>query len=286
MIDKILNILNSDGCTLEESIMSDTTRRPFWHCSVIDSNRHPVSGGFNEDRMQARKVAIAEYLERRKFHELSRSSDAVRTAWGFNIIPTACGYAVGFDKTNTVIRSIQEAIERWVMSKWIDDRLCIPELRISDILLDEASSFLVKQFDSVLFFKKGVLVPFNNGVLKVNVCQTMGLSKGGIFPGSSAQDTGGNLWQHALVESYRHLLAVRNNPDRGDMFPDNRVRYFSTHADEALEQIHQANGTNWPTPEIIFHRTESFEDGQYFLARTILNGWKNWNSGPINRFLY
>lgn len=147
------------------------------------------------------------------------------------------------------------------------------------------SQYFVEQFDEVRFFKKDVAVPVGSGFIKVEVGQTMALLGDGIFPGSSAQYTDGSLWQHSLLESYRHLLAVRNNP-RTEKFPGNKVRYFAENAKVALKQIEAAQRADWPLPTICLHRCQSYLDGQYFVARTIIGGWRSWHEGPIERFLY
>ncbi len=287
MIDKILAILTGEGFSIEETIMSGT-QEEFWHSTIIDATGVPFSGGFGKEKMAARKIAVSEFLERRKFFEISdQYHETKKDLWGLSIIPTACGFAAGFNRDNTVLRSIHEAIERWVMSKWIDDHFIIPEVPQSGSAdLDQVSLFLIGQFDKVMFFRKDILVPFGDKVFRVDVAQTMGISGEGIFPGSSAQYTGGNIWQHALIESYRHLLAVRNNPDRGEVFPENKVRYFAKNADKALAQISRAKQSEWPVPSAVFHRVEAFDGGDYFVARTIFDGWLPWTLGPIDRFLY
>ena len=152
--------------------------------------------------------------------------------------------------------------------------------------LDPISQFFIGHFDKVLYFKKEIPVQIDEKWISLEIGQTMGLKDGGIFPGSSAQKTGGNLWQHSLLESFRHLLAVKNNPDRGDVFPDNKVHYFAKNAKAALDQIYQLKQKQWPLSQIKFHHCEHIEDGDYFIARTIVDGWTTWNRGPIDRFLY
>jgi hypothetical protein len=285
----LFELIKSEGATLEEAQVFGDAGIEYWHSSVLNSNRSPISGGFSEDRMQARKIAVAEFLERKAFRNLSESDVATQAAWGLNLIPTACGFAAGFDRENTVLRSIKEATERWVMSKWIDEQCQIEEIPFSDLKteLDSISLFFVSQFEKVLFFKKTVVVPVNNQFLQITVAQTMGLTELGIFPGSSAQyTTSGNVWQHALLESFRHLLAVRNNPDRGPRFPDEKVKYFANNKTLALNQIYSAKNIDWPSPQICIHKEESQMNGFYFIARTIMSGWDSWHLGPLDRFLY
>ncbi len=273
-------------CQIEESIFYEDSFVQFWHSAVIDKNGNPISGGFSFDKMQARKIALAEFIERKKVNELFSISDRSKKIWGFDLIPTACGFAAGFNLQNTIQRSINEAVERWVMSKWIDDGYQIEQMNQSDIKgLDPASEFFISQFDEVLFFKKEVAIQTNDQFQKITVGQTMGLTEFGIFPGSSAQFSHGQVWQHALLESYRHFLGVKNNPDFST-FPGNKVLFFARNKQIALDQINKATKEIWPTPEIILHQNQSFASDSYFLARTIISGWQSWNLGPIERFLY
>ena len=281
-------LLDSNGLKIEESLLFPESTIQFWHSNIIDSSGHSLGAGFGKDRLYARKIACAEFLERRKFREIAAESNHERDSWGLNQIPTACGFAAGFDRTNTIIRSVTEATERWVMSKWIDDDCKIDEISYATITneLDEASKFMASQFESVRLFKKNVSLKLGDMPVEICVAQTFGLLNDGIYPGSSAQAAVGPIWQHAFLESFRHLLFVRNNPVRPDRFPDDKIHFFSKNASVALAQIDRTKGNPWPTPVIGFHRIEHFEDFNFFLARTILNGWSSWNLGPMTRFLY
>lgn len=282
----IENLLIQNRSKIEESIFFQSPEYQFWHSVVIDRLGNPISGGFSVDKMQARKIALSEFIERKKVHEIFNFSDKSKIKWGLDLIPTACGFAAGFNLQNTIQRSINEAVERWVMSKWIDDGCYIEQIPQNKIQnLDPASEFFVSQFDEVLFFKKEVILQVNDQFQKITVGQTMGLTEFGIFPGSSAQFNNGQVWQHALLESYRHFLGVQNNPDFST-FPGNKVLFFANNKQIALNQINKATKEIWPVPEIILHQHQSFESDSYFLARTIINGWRSWNSGPIERFLY
>lgn len=287
MLENLVERLKSEGFVLEEAKVFPEEEPEFWYVSILDTTKFPISGGFGQDRNYARKVAVAEFLERQTFREIAAGPENERKLWGVDIIPTACGFAVGFNKGNTILRSINESVERWVMSKWIDDHYFIEEISQKDLekQLDPVSLFFIEQFDEVKFFKKEVVVPVGPEMVKVEVGQTMGLLGGGIFPGSSSQYTGGSLWQHSLLESYRHLQGVRNNPPK-DQFPSNKIRFFASHADLAIEQIKRAKRTDWPVPSIRLHRFKPYLDSQYFLARTIIDGWRSWHEGPIERFLY
>lgn len=273
------------GFRIEEASLLADHSLDYWHSTILDRDTFPVAGGFASDRMQARKIAIAEFLERKTFREISQSDDE-KKKWGLDLIPTACGFAAGFDRTNTILRALFEACERWVMSKWIDDGFYIEEIPSDKINLDPVSQFFAKKFIEVKFYKKKINVFFHGKIIEVEVAQTMGFTKEGIFPGSSAQVNDGSIWQHSLLESYRHLLAIQNNTVGFDKFPGDKALFFSKNKDIAISQIKNANQEKWPIPEVIFERIESKHHEQCYVGRVILKGWRSWHEGPLERFLY
>lgn len=285
---EVERLFSSNGWSLIEGQVFEGDGPEYWHSVVVDNRKFPMAGGFASDRQQARKIAISELLERKTYFELRDSSTSIRKLWGLDIIKTACGFAGGYDLNRTLKRSLYEAFERWTMSMWIDDHFFINEIDKESVLpsLDAVSMHLYEQFDNVRFFLKRISFEIDGVLTKIEIGQTMAIKGTGIFPGSSAQYSEGHIWQHSLLESYRHLLAIKNNPNRGDVFPDNRVHYFAQHAEEALEQIESATKLEWPEPSIKIQRSSTLFAGKFFVARTILDGWTDWSEGPIERFLY
>ena len=295
----IHQILEDQQCKIQEAAMivgfedtGDSFNHKYWHSSVISSDGFPLSGGFSSDRYAARKIAIAEFLEFNEVRNLAREDSAGN--WALDLFPTNCGFAVGFDEFNTRLRSIREAAERWVMSKWIDEHYYIPDINAGELFpnLSGPAKFFVSQFDEVLFFKIAVTVLLDGHFYQIEVAQTMGLKGKGIYPGSSAQGSEiGNengIWEHALLESFRHLQGVKNNPvcNREGIFPDNRINFFAKNGRIALQQIAKANRQDWPLPRIKLHKWVSLYNGEVYLARTIIDGWNSWHTGPLDRFLY
>lgn len=280
------NEFNINGCRIEEASLFPEIGIDYWHSTVLDKRNLPIAGGFASDKMHARKISFAEYLERKAFYTISSQPENVRKSWGLNIIPTACGFAAGFDQMNTILRALSEACERWVMSKWIDEGFFIEEIPKDQIRLDPVSTFFADQFVEVKYYRKIITVFFHGKFINIEIAQTMGITKDGIFPGSSAQINDGSIWQHSLLESYRHLLIVKNNTVGNDHFPANKVIYFSKNKDVAFAQIDKASKKTWPTPEVIFKKIESIHHEECFIARVIIGGWTSWHEGPITRFLY
>lgn len=274
-----------EGSVVQEFNLLDQVGLSFWHSNIIDKNGVPIGSGFGESQTQSRKIAFAEMLERKSFREIKSSSTEIQKNWGVDIISTGCGFAAGFDLRNSIIRSLGEALERWVMSKWIDDDLYLEEICMSDILnsLDRVSLWFLCQFDSVRFFKKEILVVLNNNFIRFSIGICVGLKDSGAYPGSFYCAFGKSDWQHALLECYRHVLLVKNTVPT-NTFPDNKVRFFSKNAHLAIMQIDRKKFKMWGSPEIIFSYNQKMRG--FYLARTIINGWRSWNSGSLQRFLY
>lgn len=287
MILTLIESVSTEPFVIQEAKLECEGDIQLWHSSFLDRRNFPVSGGFGTSIIQARKIATAEYIER-KFVSNVLKSPKLSKEWGCDLVPSACGFAVGFDYTNTIHRSVGEALERWVMSLWIDQGYKIDQVRteVVEPQLDPASRHFISQFDEVRYYLKEIAVYLDGRLFKFQIAQTMGLKDGGIFPGSSAQTTSGNCWQHSILESYRHLLAFRNNPKEVNTFPMNKVRYFAKNSAVAINQINAATIDQWPQPRIKKFRIQSFANDAYFVARTIIEGWTPWSEGPLERFLY
>jgi hypothetical protein len=259
----------------------------YWHCCIQGQNPLDYSAaGFSRSKNLARSIAYSEFLERSKFIEIKQLSVLGKSDWGLDLIPTGCGFAGGFNLRNAVIRSIGESLERWCMSKWVDEKYYIEKLDFASIKLDSPSKWFCNQFESVDFYKLDTIVEYGKKFFKFTIFFTICFINKGAFPGCSFTNSKDENWQHALLESFRHLLVVKNSAPT-NTFPDNRIRYFSINAEKAIQQIPQRNEKkDWPYPKIIFHNFKEYKEEKFFLARTIVDGWTSWNKGPIERFVY
>lgn len=285
--DFLQNLLNENKCLIEESHIALTDDVAYWHSTAIDKESNPISSGFAEDRNQARKIALSEFFERTMYKRIKMGNLEVQKKWGLNLVKSGCGFAAGFDKNSTCLRSINEAVERWTLSKWIDEKYIMEHICSSKISnLTPIEFFFTSQFDHVDFYSKKILLNIFSKFLEIEIFVTVAFKDNGVFLGSGTPRTNAGNWAHALLESFRHLLAVRNNKNYSDVFPQNRVFFFSKNKEIAISQINQCNITNWPMPTVRFQYNESFLDDQIFLSRTILNNWQPWEEGPVERFLY
>jgi len=287
-MSKILDqILQSPNVNLQEYNLKDQIGEDFWH-TVIKVNGEALSGGHSVDKNHARAVAVAEYLERNEFFKISQSDSLTKKIWGLDIIPTGCGFAAGFNKRNTVIRSIGEALERWALSMWIDEKYSFPEHDSNKILstLDKPSQWYKNQFDSVRFFGKDFLVEIDGDYLMLNVVVTVCFKDSGVYMGSAVGLNRNILWTHALVESYRHLRIANTSKSADYRFPFNRILFFSKNADIAIKTIENSTKEIWKKPSLIFNYCTEYENGNYYLSRSIFDGWQSWHLGNEERFLY
>jgi hypothetical protein len=274
--------LNPNLRQLQESPIFDNKGKEIaWHCATVTQNEG-FSGGFHRDRMTARKIAIAEFIERTYVNSLFKTNFK---EWQFNKVPTGCGFAVGFNKESTTFRSVCEAVERWTLSKWIDEGFIMDKVKPSIKL--KSSIFFSESFESLEYFQKYIAVKINDTqILTINVGAVVGYLGNGAYMGSRASLDIEDVWEHSLLEAYRHFLIVKNSQESSE-FPFNRIFHFGRHKEDAVEQIRAANRSCFPVATIDFQKIEPIaEDKNIFIARTILAGGKPWNQGPTSRFLY
>ncbi|USN46702.1 MAG: hypothetical protein H6626_10855 [Pseudobdellovibrionaceae bacterium] len=277
---ELMRRINPDFKEVHQSSIEYGTGETAWQVNIITENGMPISGGFGTNLEQARKVAAAEFLERSTVQRL-KADESLKKEWLLDVYPTACGFAAGFDKESTKLRSIMEGLERWVVSKWIDDNYHMNEEDSPH--LESLGQYFVSQFDDCRFFFKSLPVLIGDRIVVARVAVVVAFSESGAFPGYSAGLEGENVWTHALLEGMRHLLIARNSP-RVDRFPYNRIFYFSDHRQKVEAILSKNRREKWPTPQPLFFHSETF-DG-FYMSRTIFKGWKSWHDGPIDRFLY
>lgn len=280
---ELLSELNLSVCEYHISEIKDKSDNILgYHSTVMDSLETPIAGGFATSLNEANKIALAEFIERKTVKRFAAESKS-KKEWHLDKLQTGCGFAVGFDKRNTLLRSICEGVERYVLSQWIDNK---KPLRKVNPPLSQIGNYFYAQFESVDFYH--VEVPFvsERSAFSVHIGATVGLSEKGAFLGSNAQVGPCDLWTHALLESFRHFL-LSVNTETKDIFPYNRVHFFSKNKEIALKSIPRGPIKKLAAPSISFSKIEQLqEDPSVFIARTIFHGWRRWSEGNEDRFLY
>lgn len=252
-----------------------------WHVTAMNSKDRPIGSGFSSQLETARKIAISESVERTVSAKLAENEQQ-RKEWQLDTLSTGCGFAVGLSKTPTIARSTQEAVERNILSQWIDDGVHMSPIDRPDF--SEIDKAILTNFEDALFFyHKMVLALGDSHVAVFHTVASICLLGNGAYLGSGCKFSVEESLTHALVESMRHRLIVKND-DTADSFPYNRIQYFAKNRERALEIINKPRSRSWKTPNVIFQNT--VEDGAYHICRTIVDGWESWKNGPLDRFLY
>ncbi|MDZ4662392.1 MAG: hypothetical protein SGJ18_12330 [Pseudomonadota bacterium] len=275
-----LKRINPEIKDFQETPITTAEGKKAWHVTITTQSGLPLSGGFGRELDQARKIAACEFVERSLFQKFKKDEGSHK-AWALDTHPTVCGFAAGFDRNRTVLRSVLEALERWALSQWIDHDYAMDEMFNPE--LDGVCQYFVSHFSHIRFFKKSVAFYLEGKLVLGHVGFVVGFSGDGAFPGSTASLEGENLWEHSLLEAFRHLLIFRNSPS-SSRFPYNRIFHFAKNAGEANSILDRGQKRNWLMPHISFFNETQVEI--FYLARMVFLGWTPWHLGPANRFLY
>lgn len=264
---------------LQESYLGSEPLDGFWQVTALEKNGEPLGSGFAKNLSAARKIAVAEFIERQFVLDLRNSSEAEK--WRLDHHPTACGFAVGFDPLNTQIRSIAEALERWALSKWMDDG-CYLEKERREVCSHEGVKVL-GEFDDCFVFKKEFFVNIGKICTSFHLCVLAATRGNGSFMGSAVRTNFSDALTHSLMEAYRHYIISKQ--DRNfNIFPYNRILYFARNIGVAMGKIHSKKNNEWPHPILDFQR--SYRNELFCVSRTIFKDWMPWERGPIDRMLY
>ncbi len=260
-----------------------------WHSYVFGGDAVSFAGGTHRNREVARRIALAEALERISLRPLI--ADKVNQ-YGFDLYPSSSGCAGGFSREKTKFRATCEGLERWAWSQWIDKGY-----RIEPTVVRPPEQFgplalhLAESFDEVfLFSKKFAAVELDGEALDLEFKAVLGVKGQGIFPGSRVTSHDDDGWTHGLIEAHRHLDLFNRLKDT--KMPDsdwyiNRVRYFGNNAEGALRTVAGANNLDWPVPgKIIDLELPTVVPKKFYLHRCLFGDFKAWNRGDNTRFVY
>lgn len=303
LLSILRNLDNSFGEISEQALFDSEGSLVGWRSYVLDINQEPIGGGTSIDRLKARRIAVAEFIERRTVARLFRNTEQRRN-FKLDIIPTTSGFAAGFDRESTRFRSLCEGIERWAWSCWIDKKILMPEISLPE--LTPLGSFHTKPFFKLKAYQRQIEVQvkvhdaippqipphdreyaqLGNFVFSV----LLGLTEQGVFAGSRVTSSHDDPWTHAAIEAWRnhnnYQLAHKNNPNPiGSDWLEKRVLYFGRSKREALRQIEQAKKSIWPPVQFDISKGIEAFPGIY-LWRTLCLDCQPWHEGPDHRFVY
>jgi len=273
----------------EQPFFSKTGAELGWHSTALGYQKRPLGSGFGFDRHSARRIALSETIER-AFVRNCKEGRRDGTAFFIDRFPTTCGFAVGFQSDFARDFSIFEALERWVRAQWIDRKMEIPEVRLSDFSQSALFRELISVFEETRCFRLELefLDPLMNKVRCVQAVFILGFLGGGVFSGSRVGPLDLSPWEHAAMESWRHFQIYKNqNPST---FPADsyiqRLWFFGNNAQIALQKIDEANCKKWTRPNFLLHHSEGLLEVGVTVWRTLCDNYSSFHEGPIERFIY
>lgn len=242
-----------------------------------------IGGGTSHDQNLARRIAIAETLERGLYLRM-REDISERSKFKLDSIDSTLGFACGFEQAATACRSYFEALEKWALSKVIDDGLEIS--RVIPNNLSRLSRQLMSGFNEHYFFHKNLLLitPFSSKPIDLVFTIFVGCTEDGAFPGSRVTFACSDQFTHSIIEASRNFNNFKLDSANGGILSE-RLKYFGTHKTEALGQIKLGPDVPWPPVKIKIHREyETKIDGVY-LFRTLIEDFIPVSHGDARRFI-
>lgn len=245
------------------------------------SHKEISGSGFANNLCLAKKIAFSEFCERSFVLNLLNSK-MQDDPWDIKFDSSASGFAVGYNLKNTVKRSLCEAVERWVLSKWVDEKFEIKILN-SDSLTKKLQIFSKEYYLKYDLYHREQMLYLNNEVLKIHVVVFLGWQKSGVFVGYGSKFTLQDSINHAFIESLRNYTIFKNQIKR-DYFPYDRIHFFGENPQVASDFLNLEKTQKWPNPNLKCIHHQKFDN--MYISRTIFEGLKPWQLGKQDRFLY
>jgi hypothetical protein len=275
---------------LEETpIESENSPAPIgWHTNAMTTAGVCLGSGLAQTQDTARRIALAETIERAVFRNLRVSDES--KSFLLDQYPTSCGFAAGFEFEKTRIRSICEAVERWARALWIDEGFALMKVPSSRIFLSPLGKNFHEPFEDCLYFSGSFSIqdPIKKKFLHLKLAVVVGMTTNGVFPGSRVCSEKEDPWEHACLEAWRHHLIFQNNslPDLPENSFLRRISHFATRRELAVSQIEKAQRYDWPQPRIKLSKSHEEASGKVFIWRSLCDGYQGWQNGSLDRFVY
>lgn len=253
--------------------------------SVVLLDGQCIGSGFSNEPTIAKQIAISEALERKIFFDLLQSSD-MKEKFLLDEYPSTCGFSVGLDKSSSSERAVAEAVERWVVSKWIDNHFFISELSAPLIKFSPVDQFLTSHFEEIHYFSHQCIIEVKSKNHIVNTIISIGLTENGAFYGGKSTINSIPPITSALVECWRHLKLSELSSQSKQSKNLKVVNHFAHNKLLALEQINKAIKTDWPQPKLRLLAEAPTEVEGFFCFRALCEDFKGWHGQDVNRFVY
>ena len=283
--EAVLSVL-PDLAKLQEAPIKDELGNILgWHSNVILEGRRIAGSGTHSDRAMSRTIALSEAMERRMMTSLQKSENVDRLL--LSEYPTSCGFAFGFDREATRDRALAEGVERWLRSKWIDEHFCIPNVPKTEVSpqLNPLGRLMADLFENVGYFQTTNTMIVRGELVEFFSCIVVGIKGQGAFVGSRTSLSSHDLWTHALIEAWRHLIIFERSTERDR--PDLKsIFYFGTHKKEALHQVELACIEPFPEPSLRLLEEVNTHVGGFYCFRALCHDFQGWHGENYQRFVY
>lgn len=163
----------------------------YWELSEIGNlchascthNGYKISGsGLGYKYEIAKKIAFSELNERHLVLQLQKLNSEVNK-WGLNIDNSCSGFAIGYSRESTVLRSALEGVERWALSQWVDEGYCLQKIDDPEFTTADFKSVVNSCFNSISIYHAVIPLFLFNKVLNINVCSLLCWTEFGVFVG-------------------------------------------------------------------------------------------------------
>lgn len=267
---------------IQESPLVLEGRDVAFQASVILENGYCQGTGFAQDAKLARQIALSEALERQIVFDLAQSSQ--KAEFLLDEYPSTCGFAVGYDAESTKHRAVAEAVERWVRSKWIDDRYSLLEFPLRGQEVNSLEGWFAKYFTEIRCFVSSNQIVVEGTPYTANSLIVVGLTGNGAFVGSKTVLDGKVPLVSALVELYRHLrLSEEDNQTYREL---EVIKHFANNKSLALEQIVRATRRPMPEPQLRFLKEVPTGVEGVYCYRALCENFRGWHGKDVRRFVY
>lgn len=288
LLDK-LKILNPDILEfIHQDIIGHNGKTIGSRCYGMNNKNEAFSGGTSSNRDTALRIAVAEAFERSFFYKIIEQKKLEKEFELINF-PSTSGFAAGFDDKPTRFRAICEGVERWVWSKWIDEKFKIDEDTLTK-KLSPLAEHLLSDFKECIWFKKDFFVPISpRENLNLSIVIFLGFTENGVFPGSRVSTMRDDLHEHPVIEAHRNLINFKlhlQSPKECKDIIEKRTFFFGDNKQIALNQIKDSTKNEWPTIELQLLKKFETNIPEVFLYRCLFKDFIGWHSGGTERFVY
>jgi len=271
----------------ETTILSKENEVLGYSATLYNDDNFAISGGTNTNKETARRIAVAEALERGFVRKISKDP-IISEQFLLNQIPSSLGFACGFEREKTKLRSFCEGLEKWTLSQIIDFNF--PATIQSKFKLTKLAENLCIQFDNIQLFQKKISVNLPEATTNTSLVFSLfiGYTKTGAFPGSCIAFENEDQMTHACIEAHRNFSNY-NYLIKKNIAPENlilkRILFFGENKKLVGNQINTYENKVWPTPNLRLLNEYNTEFENIFLFRTLFKDFIPVNAGTVNRFI-